>query len=83
MEQQRIVVIGAGIGGLVAALLLAAQGRDVTLRRERSRHPAARCARSRSAVAALDAGPTVMTMRWVFDRIFASVGESLDDASRA
>ncbi|MEQ1710981.1 MAG: FAD-dependent oxidoreductase, partial [Hyphomicrobium sp.] len=31
MKSKRIVVVGAGIGGLTSALLLAANGCDVTL----------------------------------------------------
>jgi len=30
----------------------------------------------------IDAGPTVLTMRWVFDELFAAAGASLDDALR-
>ena len=36
--------------------------------------PAARCARSRSAGRPIDVGPTVLTMRWVFEQIFDEAG---------
>ena len=78
MRPGRIVVIGAGIGGLVATLLLAAQGHDVTLV-EKEAAPGGKMRQVAVAGSSLDAGPTVMTMRWVFDRIFASVGAQLDD----
>ena len=28
---------------------------------------------------AIDSGPTVFTMRWVFDELFATLGERFDD----
>jgi hypothetical protein len=70
-------VIGAGIGGLVSALLLACRGLPVTLVEAQAR-PAARCGRSRSTARRIDAGPTVFTMRWVFDEILAAAGTSVD-----
>lgn len=81
MAGRRIVVIGAGIGGLVAALLLAAQGHAVTLI-EKEAAPGGKVRRVGVGDSTLDAGPTVMTMRWVFDRILASVGASLDSHVR-
>jgi 1-hydroxycarotenoid 3,4-desaturase len=73
----RILVIGAGIGGLVSALLLAARGCDVTLV-EKAAAPGGKMREVAVGGRRLDAGPTVMTMRWVFDRIFDEVGEALD-----
>jgi 1-hydroxycarotenoid 3,4-desaturase len=73
----RVVVVGAGIGGLVCALLLAARGCTSRWSR-RATSPAARCARCRSTAPSIDAGPTVFTMRWVFDEILADAGASLD-----
>jgi 1-hydroxycarotenoid 3,4-desaturase len=74
----RVVVIGAGVGGLVGALLLAARGLDVTLV-EAAAGPGGKMRQLLVDGAAIDAGPTVFTMRWVFEQIFASVGTSLAD----
>jgi 1-hydroxycarotenoid 3,4-desaturase len=70
----RIAVIGGGIGGLVAALDLAVAGCDVTLL---ERQPTLG-GKLRVLGPGIDAGPTVFTMRWVFDEIFANAGTSLD-----
>ena len=43
------------------------------------RRPAASCARSTVDGAPIDGGPTVFTMRDVFEEIFAACGASLDD----
>ncbi|KPF79199.1 CrtD protein [alpha proteobacterium AAP81b] len=73
-----IVIIGAGIGGLVAAAELAAAGCAVTVV-EALPHVGGKLRTVDVAGAAVDAGPTVFTARWLFDDIFASLGERLDD----
>jgi len=77
VAKQRIVVIGAGMGGLVAALLLAGKGLDVTLV-EKADQPGGKMREVLVDHRRLDAGPTVLTMRWVFDRILGEIGENLD-----
>lgn len=81
MKSKRIVVVGAGIGGLTSALLLAANGCDVTLV-ERAGHPGGKMREVTVDGVPIDAGPTVFTMRWVFDEILDAVGRNLDDAVR-
>ena len=76
MGTHRVVIIGAGIGGLVAAVQLAARGLEVTLV-ERAQRPGGKMREVEVADARLDAGPTVFTMRAVFEEIFAEVGASL------
>ena len=76
-----MVVVGAGVGGLVSALLLACQGLEVTLV-ERAEAPGGKMRQIRIGNAAIDAGPTVFTMRWVFEQIFARAGASLTDRLR-
>jgi 1-hydroxycarotenoid 3,4-desaturase len=81
--QDGIVVIGAGIGGLVSACLLAARGAAVTVY-EASTAPGGKLrtvtAGDQDGGVAVDAGPTVFTLRHVFDEIFDSCGGSLDAA---
>ncbi len=77
MRQQRAIIIGAGIGGLAAALDLAGAGWDVTVL-ERQAAPGGKMRRVQAGDATLDAGPTVFTMRWVFEQLFADAGTTLD-----
>lgn len=77
-DQDRIVIIGAGIGGLSAALRLAHAGLSVTLL-ERAEGPGGKMRALPSAAGPVDAGPTVLTLRDVFDDLFADVGERLAD----
>ncbi len=71
-------MIGAGIGGLSAALRLAAQGVKVRVI-EMADGPGGKMRTTPSAAGPVDIGPTVLTMRNVFDALFADVGERLDD----
>jgi 1-hydroxycarotenoid 3,4-desaturase len=80
-DATQVVVVGAGIGGLVAALQLAAQGRSVTVV-ERADRPGGKLRQVMAGGHAVDSGPTVLTMRWVLDAIFESAGERLDDHLR-
>ena len=75
-SSQRVAVIGAGVGGLVAALELAQKGLRVTLL-ERADSPGGKMRRRQVQGRALDVGPTVLTMRWVFEEIFRDAGEDL------
>ena len=77
MAQDRIVIIGAGMGGLATAIRLAAAGRAVRLI-EAHPHPGGKMRTLPSPAGPVDAGPTVLTMRHVFDDLFAAAGTRLD-----
>jgi len=76
-----VAIVGAGIGGLAAAVALAAAGVAVTVL-ERADAPGGKMRTVNVAGARIDAGPTVFTMRWVFEEIFAAAGASLPDHLR-
>lgn len=73
MGRQDVVVIGAGVAGLVAALELARRGLTVTLT-ERAGTPGGKLRQVHVAGLRLDAGPTVFTLREVFEDIFDAAG---------
>ena len=73
------MVVGAGIGGLVAALQLAQKNLSVTLI-EAADAPGGKMRELIVDGAPIDSGPTVFTMRWVFEQIYANAGVRLDDA---
>lgn len=76
MSNPRAVVIGAGIGGLVAALDLAGRGVSVVVH-ERSNKPGGKMREVEIHGRQIDSGPTVFTMPWVFEEIFADAGSEL------
>ncbi len=74
----RIVVIGAGLGGLSATLRLVGAGRQVTVL-ERAAEPGGRAGLLRAEGYRFDTGPTVLTMPELIDQALSWVGERLTD----
>ncbi|MET0415609.1 MAG: phytoene desaturase family protein [Actinoplanes sp.] len=74
----RVVVVGAGLGGLACALHLAAAGRQVTVV-ERESVPGGRAGRLSLSGYEFDTGPTVLTMPGLIEEPLAAVGEKLSD----
>ncbi|WP_371227378.1 1-hydroxycarotenoid 3,4-desaturase CrtD [Roseovarius sp. 2305UL8-3] len=72
----RALVIGAGIAGLATAARLAHVGLDVTVC-EAQATPGGKMRCLPSAAGPVDAGPTVLTMRPVFEQLYADIGETL------
>ncbi|HEY0167257.1 MAG TPA: phytoene desaturase family protein [Jatrophihabitans sp.] len=73
-----VVIVGAGLGGLSAALRLAGAGRRVTVV-EQSAEPGGRAGVLRQDGYQFDTGPTVLTMPELIDDALACVGERLTD----
>jgi phytoene desaturase len=77
-----VVVVGAGLAGLSAALHLLGAGRRVTVL-ERADHPGGRAGRldlhSPRGTYHVDPGPTVLTMPELLDEALTAVGERLDE----
>jgi len=73
-----VVVIGAGIGGLSAAIRLAAQGFRVIVV-EQNGAPGGKMREVRGDGFRWDTGPSVITMRHVFEDLFEAAGKKLED----
>ncbi len=78
MTQHRVVIVGAGVAGLVSAFELAARGLQVTVI-ERAAAPGGKMRQLAIGGAPIDSGPTVFTMRFVFDELFAAAGQNFAD----
>ena len=77
----RAVVVGGGVGGLACAIDLAGRGVAVTLC-ERAPQIGGKLRQITVADRDIDVGPTVLTMRWVFEGLFADAGASLAEQVR-
>jgi 1-hydroxycarotenoid 3,4-desaturase len=76
-----VVIVGAGIGGLAAAISLAVSGEQVLVV-EKSDQVGGKIRQEVVDGLAMDAGPTVLTMRWVFDDLFERAGHRFDSHVR-
>ncbi|MFM7460890.1 MAG: phytoene desaturase family protein, partial [Burkholderiales bacterium] len=78
MTAKRVLVIGAGLGGLAAGVDLARQGFDVEVL-ERAATPGGKMREVKVGESYVNAGPTVFTMKWVFESLFRDAGLRLED----
>ena len=74
----KVVVIGAGLGGLSAAAYLSRAGHEVTVV-ERDAIPGGRAGMIESSGFRLDNGPTVLTMPNLLENVFNAVGANMAD----
>ena len=74
----KVIVIGAGFGGIAAALRMRARGYDVTLL-DRLSAIGGRAQVFERGGFRHDAGPTVITAPFLFDELFALFGEKRED----
>jgi phytoene desaturase len=73
-----VVVVGGGLGGLAAALRLRTAGARVTLL-EKNPTTGGKAVEVRSNGFRWDVGPSLLTMPWILEELFASAGEKITD----
>lgn len=78
MKQEKIVIIGAGIGGLGTACLLAKQGYEVVLI-EKNEKLGGRANIFKEKDFIFDMGPSWYLMPDVFEHFFSLLGENIED----
>jgi 1-hydroxycarotenoid 3,4-desaturase len=78
LKARKIIVIGAGMGGLAAATDLARLGHDVAVL-EKAAYPGGKMRQVDLGGHKIDGGPTVFTMSWVFEGLFRDAGETLHE----
>ena len=78
MKSKSVVVVGAGIGGITAAIHLAKRGHLVTVYEKNSR-PGGRCDRLSRDGHHFDTGPTLLVMPRLYESEFAALGTSMTE----
>lgn len=78
MKTKSVIVIGAGIGGLTAAIHLAHHGLHVTVL-EKNPHPGGRCNRFSREGHHFDTGPTLFVMPLLYEAEFHALGTSMHE----
>lgn len=77
-QQPRVIVVGAGLGGLSAAIHLATQGQRVIVF-EKNERVGGKLNLLQEAGYTFDTGPSLFTMPWVLRDLFAAAGRRLED----
>src|SRR5512135_2332785 len=76
MKTKSVIVIGAGMGGITAAIHLARRGLHVTVL-EKNARPGGRCNRLSRDGHHFDTGPTLFVMPLLYESEFHALGTSL------
>ena len=74
----RVVVVGAGLGGISAAISLAAEGYRVEIY-EKNKHVGGKLNLLESGGYSFDLGPSILTMPHIFEDLFARHGRRMSD----
>ncbi|MCX8051666.1 MAG: phytoene desaturase family protein [Chlorobi bacterium] len=75
---KHVVIVGAGLGGLSAAIHLRAMGFDVDVY-EKNTQVGGRANRIERDEFRFDTGPSLINYPWVFEQLFAAAGAALRD----
>jgi len=74
----KVAVVGGGLAGLSAAIRLRADGHNVTVYEKNERAGGKLNLREGNGFT-FDTGPSILTMPWVLEKLFASAGRKLSD----
>ena len=77
-DGKEVVVIGAGLGGMSAAIMLARQGFKVTLL-EKNQHVGGKLNQLQVEGFSFDLGPSIFTLPHIFRPVFEGDGKRLED----
>jgi len=77
-KSKRVIVIGAGLGGMSAAIMLARKGFEVTVL-EKNSHAGGKLNQLQTGGFTFDLGPSIFTLPQIFRPIFEGDGKRLED----
>jgi phytoene desaturase len=76
-KSRKVIIIGAGVGGLVTGIILARKGYQVTLF-EKNASPGGRCGQVTRDGHRFDTGATFLMMPEVYERTYAAFGKDIN-----
>jgi diapolycopene oxygenase len=76
--QKKVVIIGGGLGGMSAAIRLAADNYIVTII-EKGERLGGKINTKKGKGFSFDAGPAILTMPWILEQLFQNVNRNLSD----
>lgn len=77
-SQKKIIIIGAGLGGLSAAAMLGSAGYRVDIH-EKNSHAGGKLNEHRQDGFSFDLGPSILTLPHIFERLFTPSGRVMRD----
>ncbi len=77
-KKKKVIIIGAGPGGISAAMVLAARGYEVVVY-EKDTYVGGRCSAIKAGGFTFDLGPTFIMLPQVFEEVFTLAGRKLSD----
>jgi len=78
MKKEKVIIIGAGPGGLASAMILAKRGFEVEVF-EKLPEPGGRTSEIRLGDYRFDVGPTFFMFKEILDNVFKATGEKPED----
>ncbi|MCP1662152.1 MAG: phytoene desaturase [Methanocalculus sp. MSAO_Arc1] len=78
MEQKKVIIVGAGPGGLTGAMILAHRGFQVTVYEKEDR-VGGRNAPLKNGPYTFDTGPTFLMMSFILREVFSEAGRNIED----
>ena len=78
VQAKSVVVVGAGLGGISAAISLAQEGYAVTLL-DKNDHVGGKLNQLEAEGYVFDLGPSILTLPHIFERLFERSGKRMED----
>jgi diapolycopene oxygenase len=76
--KKKVIVVGGGLGGMSTAIRLASEGYDVTIV-EKGERLGGKLNKREGKGFSFDTGPSILTMPWVLEKVFAHADRDLHD----
>ena len=76
--KKKVVIVGGGLAGMSTAIRLSSEGYDVTIL-EKGERLGGKLNRREGKGFVFDTGPSILTMPWVLEKVFAHANRDLSD----